>query len=233
MTTNEFSHLPVDQWFARRNVVCLVARAAAALILVVLMASCGGDDIAERVIESQLESESGEDVNVDLDDGDISITTEDGEFSINVDEDDDSVSISGSSDDGEFSIETENGETVIRTDEGTIIGSASGDLPDGFPTSVPVPDGLSIQASQIMQTTEGTAYVLSGILDGSPTDVAEQLMAALEGAGYEQVQVTNAPDGAFLVYDDGEHMVTAIVALDSPDDSTSGLSLTVTASPDS
>ena len=47
---------------------------------------CSSEDAAEKLIERQIESESGEDVDIDFDDGDISIQTEDGGISIETDE---------------------------------------------------------------------------------------------------------------------------------------------------
>ena len=213
-----------------RNRWMMVATVTA-VVAVVATTGCSGEDLAERVIENRIEQEAGGDVDIDFDDGDLSIKTEDGEFSIDVDEDGDgNVSISGESEDGEFSIESEGGDTVIKSEEGTIIGSTSGDLPDGFPDSVPVPEGFEIQASQSMSTAEGTSYILSGTIDESPSDVADQLIADLESSGYEQVQSTTTPEGAFVIYDDGEYVVSGVIAPEGADGSASNLSMTVTPS---
>ena len=82
------------------------------------LAACSGEDLAERVVENRLEAETGEDVDIDFDDGDFSVRTEDGEITFDADEDG-NVSISGSSEDGEFSIESEDGETVIESEDGS------------------------------------------------------------------------------------------------------------------
>jgi hypothetical protein len=187
-------------------------------VMAVIATGCSGEDLAEKVIEDRLEAESGEDVDIDFDDGNIRVQTDDGELSIDVDEDGDgSVSVSGSGEEGDFSIQSEDGETVIESDEGSAVLSSSGDLPDGFPDGVPIPDGLTIQLSQAIESADGTMFSVTGEMPGAPADVTADYVASLEDAGFAQTQLTTTPDGGFFVYDDGEFDVAGSVGAGSDD----------------
>ncbi len=198
---------------------------AVSVTMAVVTAGCSGEDVAERVIENRIESESGEDIDIDLDDGDMSIRSEDGEFSIDIDDDDGSISISGVDDGEEFSIESEDGETVFRSEEGETVMMSSEDLPDDFPGSVPLPDGYTIEFSQMVEMPEGQAFSLIGMVSGDPVDVTNDYVAALESAGFAQVQLTTMADGAFFSYQDDTYDVGGSVG--SNDDGTSAMNINV------
>lgn len=202
-----------------RSTVSLVTAA-------VVLLGCSGEDIAENVLEDRIEAESGEDVDIDFDDGDISIRSEDGEFTLEVDEDDGNVSISGSSDDGEFTIESEDGETVIETEDGeTIIGSTGGELPDDFPASIPLPNGFDVQYAQSIAGPDGQTFIVGGAVDGTPTDVLDEYVAVLEDAGFDRQQLTSTAEGGFFGYDDGEYAVSG--GIGSEGEAASFLTITV------
>ena len=148
------------------------------------------------MLERQIESGSGEDVDIDFDDGDISIQTEDGEFSIETDED---GNVSIQSGDGQMSIDSDGDQTVIESDDGsTIISSSGSELPDEFPDDVPMPIGIALEYTQAMSTPEGETFVVGGTVDGDHGDVIDQYVAALEAAGFTQQQLTTTPDGSFF-----------------------------------
>ena len=205
----------------------------ATMILVtgaVVATGCSGEDLAEKVIEDRIEAESGEDVDIDFDDGDFSIQTEDGEFSVDIDEDDGNISISGVGEDGDFSIQSEDGETVIESEDGSAVMSSSGDLPDGFPGAVPMPDDLTIQLSQAIDTQDGTVFSISGEISGSPSEVTDDYIGRLEAAGFSQMQLTTTPDAGFFVYQNDEYDVGGSVAAGG-DDGTSFISINVSPLP--
>jgi hypothetical protein len=170
-------------------------------VVALVTAGCSGDKLAENVLERQIESESGGDVDIDFDDGDISIQTEDGKFSIETDED---GNISIESDDGQMSIDSDDGETVIESEDGTmVIGSSGGELPDDFPDDLPLPDDVSFDFNQTMSDPGGQTFIVGGNIDGDLGDVLDQYIAALEAAGYSQQQLMTTPDGSFFGYDNG------------------------------
>lgn len=192
-----------------------------------ILAGCSGEDLAERAIENRIESEVGDDVDIDFDDGDVSIKTEDGEIQFETDGDG-NVSVSGSSDDGAFSMQSENGETVIETEDGSAVVSASGDLPDGFPSTVPVPDGLTILVAQSFTDDTGEMFVITGTVEGDAVDAARAYVERLTAAGFAPMQLTEAPDAVFFALDDGEHNVGGAA---SADPTSGGVSFSLSVGP--
>jgi hypothetical protein len=167
---------------------------------VLVLTSCSGEDVAESVIERQIESGSDGDVDVDIDDGEISIQTEDGEVVMRSDGDQTIIQ----TEDGEVVMESDGEQTVIQSEDGEmIIGSSSGDLPDDFPPEIPMPDDIAIEYTQSMSLEEGQSFVLGGEVDGDVADVLDDYVAALESAGFTQLQLTTMPDGGFFAYDNG------------------------------
>jgi hypothetical protein len=187
---------------------------AASTIAVVGAAGCSGEDIAERVVENRIEAESGQDVDIDLDGGNVRIETDEGTFELNSDGEG-NISIEGSGTDGGISIDAEDGVTVIESEDGTAtINSGGAGVPDGFPASVPLPDGFEPQFSQSMTTTEGDGWILGGEMEGTAAEIGESYFSALEAAGFERLQVTETPDSVIFVYDDGAFSVSGLAGGD-------------------
>ena len=119
---------------------------ATGLVFALSMTGCGA--IAEEAIEQAIESESGENVEIDFDsdDGSISIEGENGEeFSIDVDEDGEASVMSGTDEDGN-TFEMVTGEGV----------------PDDWPSELPVPAG-NVVASTVM--AENGDRIISLVLE--------------------------------------------------------------------
>lgn len=202
------------------------------LIGVALVATaCSGEDIAERIAENRIEAEGGGDVDIDLDNGNFSVKTEDGEFSIQTDGDG-NVSIQGGGENGDesFTIESENGETVFESEDGTAVFSQSGDLPDDFPSEIPVPNDFVVLYAQSATSDDGQAFTVAGTSSVSVDAVTADTQASLESAGYEQQQVTTTPDGALLVYSGPTY--DAMVAIGTGSEGETSITMTVTPSTD-
>ncbi len=195
----------------------------------VVATSCGGEDLAERIAENRIEAEGGGDVDIDFDGGDFSVKTEDGEFSIKTDEDG-NVSIQGGGENGDglFTIDSENGETVVETEDGTATFTQGGDLPDGFPSEIPVPNDLAVIYVQSADTPDGQAFSVAGTSSTPVADVAADAQVGLESAGYEQQQLTTTPDGALLVYSGPTHDV--MMAIGTGSEGETSITMTVTPS---
>lgn len=187
--------------------------AVAAVIAAAASTGCSSDEITERVIEEGVEREAGEDVDIDLDDGNIRIETDEGTFEMNADGDG-NVSIEGESADGDFSIDSEDGVTVIESDDGRTVIAGGAGIPDDFPDSVPLPAGFEPEFSQSMTTAGGDGWILGGPVAGSMSELAESWFGALESAGFERRQVAETPDSIIFGFDDGEHSVSGIVGED-------------------
>jgi hypothetical protein len=182
----------------RRRVVSSLAVTASAVLV---LGACSSEDLAERVaeeaVEQQLEAEGeGGDVDIDINDGNVSIQGADGEI--------------------QFDVDQENGETVISTPEGqTIIGS--GDLPDDFPSDIPVPDGATIASASSVSADEGPSFFISGSLDDEFGDATDAYKAALESAGFEQQSMTESTDGTFFGFISSAWNVTGGIYPDTAD----------------
>lgn len=187
---------------------------APAVAAIVALAGCSGEDVAERLIEERVERESGGDVDIDVDGGNIRIETEDGTFEMSSDGDG-NISIDGEGADGEISIDSEDGVTVIESDEGNaVISSGGAGVPDDFPASVPLPDGFDPDFTQSMASDQGDGWILGGPIDATPAEVAESYLAALESAGFEQLQMTETQGSLFFAFDDGEYSVSGLAGDD-------------------
>lgn len=197
--------------------------AAAAVVAVVTVAGCSGEDIAERITEQAIERESGGDVDVDLDGGNIRVQTEDGSFEMSTD-DDGNISIRSEDGEGQMSIDSEDGRTVIESDEGTAVIEQSADIPDDFPSSVPLPSGFEPQMVQSMASDDESGWVLTGPMSQTAAELAESYLPALESAGFERQSVTEAPDMLIFGFDNGEYAVTGVAG----DDGTGSVYFTLT-----
>ena len=101
-------------------------RRALALLapLLFLASACGGDDIAENLIEQAIEDETDGDVDVDVDsdDGSITIESEDGTVKIDVDDEGGTVSVEGEDGEQTMTVDSdEDGNVTVESDEGTAV----------------------------------------------------------------------------------------------------------------
>lgn len=179
------------------------------------LAACGGGDeigerAAEQAIENQLEEQgqSG-DVDVDIDDGDINIDTPDGD--INVDQDGGNVQIQG-----------ESGDVDINFDEGGGV-----DLPDGFPSEVPLPDGLDIKSASSIDAPEGASYIINGAVDGDLGDATDAYISMLEDAGFTSQMRTDSPEGSVFVFTSDAWSISGGFYADTTDNEGSVANITV------
>lgn len=161
---------------------------ALAAVAALALTACSSEDLSERaaeeIIEQQLEAE-GENVDIDLNDGDVKIETPEGSTVINVDDDGN----------GQIQVEGEDGDVQVQFDEGGGV-----DLPENFPGDVPLPDGLNIMSASSLDAPEGATFILTGNVDGSFGDETAAYKAALESAGFTQQSMTESTDGTFFAF---------------------------------
>lgn len=212
----------------RESEVSTVKKSQAMVVIgvVAVASSCSGADIAEKVAENRIEAEGGEDVDIDFNDDGVSVKTPDGEFTIQADDDGNfSIEADGEADGESFSIDSENGETVIETEDGTSVITQSADLPDDFPSQIPVPDGIVIQFAQTSETGQGTGYVFAATSDRPMDDLLDEVASGLEENGFERQQLTETPTGSMLVYQGSNYNVVATFT--AGDGEPSGFQMTV------
>lgn len=164
--------------YQRRRIVLVAVTAS------VVLAGCSGEDIAESVIERQLEAEGGGDVDLDLGDGDIRVETEDGTFEMTTGEDGE-VTIRNESADGETAVIEGDGDGLVVTDgEDSFVAGSGAEVPDGFPADFPLPDATLVSSAR-METDGAATYTLVFEAPGSiVVERFETMKAALTAAGY-------------------------------------------------
>lgn len=194
-------------------------------VAVVTLAGCSGEDLAESFIENRIEAESGEDVDIDFDGGNVRIETDEGVVEMRTDGD---GNMTIESDEGSMEMSSdEDGNISIETDEGSMELTQGSELPADFPSGVPLPGGLVLGMSQVVETPEGSSYFLSGTVNGSPDDVADAHIAALEAAGFTQDVVSRSPGNVLYSYTNGELVVGGFLADDPAAPGSTGVTIQV------
>ncbi|MFN3258071.1 MAG: hypothetical protein ACE37B_20525 [Ilumatobacter sp.] len=145
-------------------------------VVALIGTACGGESTQEAALERLIESESGEDIDLDFDgDGGFSVQTEDGEFSMNIDEDG-NVQFQSDEGSGEFSSDGDGGGELTFEGED---GSASVDVDEDGSFVVTDEDGNVISGASsddgtfTVEGEDGSASFSSGagIPEEWPTDV--------------------------------------------------------------
>lgn len=158
--------------------------AVAVTVAITTLGACSSEDIAESVIERQLEAEGGGDVDLDLSDGEIRVETEDGSFEMTTDEDG-NVTIRSEGADGETAVIEGDGDGIVVTDgEETFVAGSGAELPEDFPPDFPLPSATLVNVAR----TEADGQVTFMLVFEAPGDVAvasyQELAAALAASGY-------------------------------------------------
>jgi hypothetical protein len=186
--------------------------AVTAATLAIIAAACGGGDSAEDVLERLAEEESGEDVDIDFDDGEINVRTEDGEFKVEVDDDGDITiegddggdvfSGEGNADEGNFTFEAEGDDISIQ---------ASEELPAGWPAEVPEPGGVAIAAGSSTTSGDDTFYTVTGQVDDGPA-WHEAYVGSLQSADFSETTSFTQDDQTFSILEGAEYSVQVNVS---------------------
>lgn len=87
--------------------------------------------------------------------------------------------------DVDFDIDSESGEVNVSTPDGDF--SLGGDeVPEDFPSEVPLPDGFTVVTSMRMGEGETTTFTVIGQVDRSATELDDEISAAFDGGGWEE-----------------------------------------------
>lgn len=162
--------------------LAIVRRALALSAPILLLASaCGsGDDAVSDAIGEAIESESGEDVDVEFEeDGSMTITDKDGEVIVDIDEDGGTIKVEGEGEDGDetMTIESdEDGSVTVESDDGTT--RMADEIPAGFPDDVfPVPSDATELYGIAAETDGDKSFNLSFRVDEDPEQFWNDLRA--------------------------------------------------------
>ena len=145
-----------------KKIIVIATIITAILLAIVFTGGCKGrivQNLTENAIEKAIEQESGGNVDVDLDDGEITIQGEDGEVNISTDD-----------------------ETVeIQSDDGEATFGTGADLPEGFPSGVPVYDNMTITTSWKSSADGKDNYSITAVSEDNVDDVFGWYKSELEG----------------------------------------------------
>jgi hypothetical protein len=83
------------------------------------------------------------------------------------------------------------------------------DLPDEFPSDVPLPAGLVILDAPVLSGGTIDLYEVTGWHEGDPVEVANDYLAELERIGYEVVSRTDTPNNLFFIAQSDDWFVSA------------------------
>ena len=161
------------------------------------IALTGCDMVGEEIAERAAEQVTGADI--DVDEEGINVESSEGSFSADAE--------------GGFSMETEDGTFESQT----------GQVPEGFPGQVPLPDAAVVSGSR-MDGQDGVAWMVNYQYDsGDPAAVLQEQVDALEGAGFSSDSDANFSMGddtggmAGVLLESDEYRVNVSV-LGEPDD---------------
>lgn len=195
------------------------------LISLTVLASCGGDNLAESIVEQAVEQGSGEDIDIDIDDnGSFSVESKDGELSVEVDSDG-NISMSGVGADGEtVDVETDaDGEIQAETANGDQL-VAGTELPDDFP--LPLPDGFTVEVSQRVQSGTTVTWIVGGTVERTYDTVASEMRDELATTGLTE-EVSISQTGFEQLGYSGAYDVSATFYPESTDGSSTYVQLQV------
>ena len=140
-----------------KKIIIIMAVFVSILLILVFTGGCKknlAERIAEGAIERAIERESGEDVDIDLSEGEVTIQGDDGEVNINTDD-----------------------ETMeIQSDDGEVKMGESVGLPEGFPKDVPVYENMELHLAM----STGNGFMLSGISQDSVAKIADWYKSKLK-----------------------------------------------------
>ena len=181
---------------------------SAAVAACLAFSACGAiaEKVAEEGAERLIEAEGGENVELDFDsdDGSFSIETEEGGFSLDedgnfvvtdqdgsvftgsagddglvvLDEDGDPVlNVSGDADGGEILVEGNDGESVYRVVT---------DIPEEWPSDVPLPEGLDIEGGSYVAAEGETLITVIGSPSGSAVEYTDNWLSSVASSGFTE-----------------------------------------------
>lgn len=175
----------------RRPVILFALAGMAAL------SACG--NATESGVEQLIESQSGEDLDLDIDsDGGFSIETEEGGMSIDEDGNFVVTDESGSVVTGNVGGDDGEGGFTAESEDGSFRIDASGEIPGEWPSDVPAPDGIEGASATVTESPTELAITVTGQAAESFVD---EYGSTLEDAGYERTSNFESDANITRVYE--------------------------------
>ena len=102
---------------------------------------------------------------------------------------------------------------MIESEEGDVTLTSGDEIPDEWPSDVPVPDGLTEITGSSFSDPSSTTVIVSGFTDGDGPDYVEAYSAALVADGWTELGAFTSGDGATSTFekDDRAAVVSAFM----------------------
>jgi hypothetical protein len=160
------------------------------------------EEAIAEYLDGDIDIEFGEDgFSVESEDGSVSIDG-DGTFTV-IDEDGDQTT-------GEIDIDADGGDLSIDGQDAGVEFSTGSELPEGWPTDVPVPDDIDITSSTSLDEDGAASIILTGTSPGDPVGWANAYGEQLQDAGFSEESRFEADDDVTAFYLDDTWNVAVI-----------------------
>lgn len=172
-----------------------------AAVLALALVACGEDeDSAERALEDALD-EAAEALESAGDEGSEAAVEDDDEG------------------DGEGDGASEDGDGGSEGDDTGSADSGGGELPDGLPDDVPIPDDATVRGGT-KQEGSLTAWVVDLAFDADVEDVTSGYTDALEEHEWEEARTRDEPNGTYTSARKGDDLELSFKVIESEDGQT-------------
>jgi hypothetical protein len=140
------------------------------LVLVMLFAACDSEKTAEKMAEDAIEKQTGNEAEINLEEGKVEIKTKDGKAEINTKE-------------GKSEIKTKDGKAEFSTGN-------SAELPENFPEDIFICDDAKIKSSAAAQGSFAVNYVSEMNAD----DMLDKYLSEMKDDDWKLIGETNQTD---------------------------------------
>jgi hypothetical protein len=187
-----------------KKIIVIIAVTVSLMLVLFMTGGCKvgqniAENIAEEAIERAIEKESGEDVEIDLEEGEITIQGEDGE--VNISSDDDTVE--------------------IKSDDGEVTFGSGAELPEGFPGNVPVYPDMELTTSWKSTEDDKNNYSISGLTEDAGDDVFAWYKDKLSGWDIEGEFTMSGDEGKTSTLSaKGSGLIVTIMVIETEDEGT-------------
>ena len=129
---------------------------------------------------------------------------------------------------GDVEIDADGESFSVEGEDGSEFSVGSDELPDDFPTEVPIPEGATVESSSTVKT-DGKAgwFVALTYADADAGDLADTSKSEMEDAGFEETSTFSADETTTSGYEGNGYTVTVSIA---PNVEGGGTSMTLTVS---
>jgi hypothetical protein len=129
---------------------------------------------------------------------------------------------------GEVDIDSSEGRMEVTTEDGSFTAEAGGDLPDGWPADIPMPNEYTIETSSTMGSDAGTTQSVILRTTGMPDTVFASLEPELQSWTENSRTKSGVAADAFVMASYTKGDITLSLTATSGDGSDTVLSYTVT-----